>query len=1397
MNKRVLALFLCCALVFGMVPVALSAAFSTGSDLTICDSSGAPADSITLPQNDKTTLTAVAETDAGHYQWQIRVSDSVWANIAGSTEPTLELSYAMVASLLKENSVDIRCRLTNDVTNVTYSNIAAVTVEAAQLRAAAKRAPAFGSVISGAEPIGEPIISEAPVFVQSTPASAPAAQNEEAPAAEPSAQPPEEALTTGNDESAPEQEPNDGGSSEDPSAPAPTTYSIVINYIYADGTQAAPSWTATVATGTTYQQEVKSPVVLGYTPDQETVTVNASEETTIYVIYRAAEVNYTVKHLQQKVENDTYELAETETKTGYTEKEVGGELAKKYEGFYSLLYDTTTAIAADGSTNVEVYYDRYYYLMSFNLDGGYGVEPIYARYGAKIEVGKPEKPGYTFAGWDAEIPATMPAKNSSYKANWKIGTSGFTVVFWYENADDNGYSVAGSYKPANVEPGTEKKSEDYKNQSFDGRDDTHFTYNAEKSETVTVSGDGSTVLNVYFTRNTYTLTFKDAQQTLTCTRTEHEHSDSCCKYGGTGYNHWYHRDTCCKLGLSEHTHNSRCYTTSDLTITAKYDSDITNVWKTDPIKSLLNQGYVFKSSATSKYYSFLEKMPGQNIIMTKTLWSGSTYEWYYYLEVPAGMSVPAGATTREADGKTYYLYHTTTIVGANISLTYDEDYYPITGYTQRDESVPDFSWDRGNSKYRAYLYYTRNQYELKFINYGITVKTATKYYQADISGEGLTPNYPDTLEANAYVFDGWYTDQFFSENGKFDFTGATMPAGPVILYAHWVPQTHTVKTYLTKDAMDNSEEPLYTKDKVPHGTAIAESERPGTPTNGEYKFVGWFYTGDDEKEKAFDFSMPVNRDLNLYAKWSSDVLVSYAIRYQLADGTVIADPTIGLAPAGMTRTFEAKTGTQLNKDYQTGYFPQTASHSLTIDIEGTAENKKNEFVFVYVAKPEVNYTVRYLEKDTNNVLHEEKHAATRDAVITETFKVVPSYAPDAYQKRLVLSADEENNIITFWYVKDDVHAPVQIIHWMQNTKGDGYTEYSSVTYLNGEIGQEQTSTDITIAGCRYTKGTAVAGETTYDFTAPATPNAVLGTEGLVLNLYYDRIEYPYEFRFLEQGTNKVLADPVKGSARYGAQVTQEVINIPGYEPASGTYNQQDIVIGIEDPATVAKNNVKIFEYVEKTADIKYQVVGPDGSGTLGNYQDNLVGVLTGKIANTEEYLKGSAPTAADGFKFVGWFKDKDCKEPVDTTWVDASNKLTPQKTTNYGTDAKPVMGYEAAIYYAKFELDVADLKITKSGWQDIDEHQSFLFDVTGPDGYSKRVVIEGNGSVTITGLKIGTYTVKEVTSWSWRYKPESDNSQSITLQPTGNTVTFENSRENGKWLGGDAYNNNVFNNSTN
>lgn len=108
-----------------------------------------------------------------------------------------------------------------------------------------------------------------------------------------------------------------------------------------------------------------------------------------------------------------------------------------------------------------------------------------------------------------------------------------------------------------------------------------------------------------------------------------------------------------------------------------------------------------------------------------------------------------------------------------------------------------------------------------------------------------------------------------------------------------------------------------------------------------------------------------------------------------------------------------------------------------------------------------------------------------------------------------------------------------------------------------------------------------------------------------------------------------------------------------------------------------------------------------------------------------------------------------------------------------------------------------DLTIKKTGCEAIDESQSFVFSVTGPNGYSTQVVIPGNDSVTIKGLPAGEYTITEDTSWSWRYEPTA-NPQTVTVDDVENgtaTVTFNNTRDHEQWLDGNAYAWNLFDGS--
>lgn len=961
-------------------------------------------------------------------------------------------------------------------------------------------------------------------------------------------------------------------------------HTVVINYVFENGKQAAPSWTATLAEGSNLEQTVTSPTVVGYEPDPATFNVSVNNITankTYTVTYHPANVGFTVNHYLQNVADNNYTLNVSERHDGFTESEVGDGLAETYPGFAALLYNTKAKVAADGSTVVEIYYDRNYYMMSFNLDGGYGVEPIYARYGTPVKVENPTKPGYTFNGWEPTVPTTVPAENTTYKAKWQAEkTAKVTVVVWGENADDENYSYIKSVETTAPVGSTLTAIPSGTNLNMGTK-----LWELKRVEQTTVAADGSSVLNVYYDRKEFTLTFKYDYRSVV----------------GDG-------------------HVGATYQKTG-TITAKWDADIG--------AKFLAMNTAAKGSQWSRnengkdpWTAFLQIMPAENRTYYCQNTSNTAQSAYYY--------------TEGLDGK-YVLKHTVNAYYKNSLYISSEDFYPMEGFTYDhgfdgdDDELPspDDIDDDTNVAYPwsgAKFYYKRNSYDLVFISNNTEVETSKVKFEAALgtsNGESFAPSYPSNFEPNAFEFAGWYQDP---EGVKPVDWNAKMPAASVTVYAKWAPKTHTVRTFLDKDSMSGTS---LSSETVAHGNLAT---KPTDPKNdeGEYVFVGWFYE-ENGVEKAFDFSMPIVKDLNLYAKWSSNTLVAYTIKYVLEkDGTtVIADETTGSALAGTTLTFEAKTGDELNKDYQSGYFPHTGSHSLTMDINGN-----NEFTFVYVAKEKVNYTVRYLEKGTEKVLHEEKTAETSNAIITEKFVQISGYAPDAYQKRLVLSATEAENVITFWYTKDELHAPVQIVHWTQNIAGEGYTEYQSSTNLNGEIGQTYTGTPLTIPGFTYNaEKSNASGELT--------------AEGLELNMYYDRVKYSYTVRYVDAADNNKDIDPaanVTGEGLFGAQVIGSQKKFNGYMPADNEPAQKSIIIG-------TGTNEIIFYYYP------CYYIGHVRSGSLNN-TDTIR--LTGSKANL-------TAAVTPGYLYGGAFTDVACDAANVQTFTQGETAInfTPIKGETY------------------------------------------------------------------------------------------------------------------------------------
>ena len=658
------------------------------------------------------------------------------------------------------------------------------------------------------------------------------------------------------------------------------------------------------------------------------------------------------------------------------------------------------------------------------------------------------------------------------------------------------------------------------------------------------------MVNVYYNRDTYTLTFKVDE--------------------GIVFSNWKTKAEFKNI---------------------KYGADTSTWWSQAP------SGYLwYTTSDGNTFYTAAPDMPNRNLVIYGKTSSGSSTVHYYEVDTTNRVRPDLKIGTSGWEFTT-------------------EDYIKIPGFTYA-------SSDGDNLGNNYYIYYSRNSYNLDFNNNGTIVKSEKVPYEKALVEYKFVPEYPSGLEENAYTFDGWYTDPGCTV--AVDWDNATMPYNNTILYAKWAPKTHTVRTYLNEEAMNNNQQ-LGETQTVAHRAQATEPTLPKT----ELQFVSWFYKDENGNEHAFNFSMAVTRDLNLYAKWSSTILKTYTVHYVLAsDGvTKIADDTTGSALVGNTKTFYAKGDTDLYPDYRAGFYPDAVSKSLTVSADGT-----NEITFYYEDAGVVPYTVKYLDKATNEPLRDEKVVDNnRKAVVTEKALTISGYVADEYQKTLVVTKNGEN-VITFWYTRDEAHAIVYYAHHVRNIDGTGYDLYTEGSY-KGDVGtyyKEGIKDDIPGFTFEYATVNGVRTD--------KAPGAALTTAGLELELYYTRNNYTYTVRHIDSSTNQNIVDPETKSAPFGKTVAESAKNFDGYRlNDSVSQATQQITIRVDETLNVITFYYVPVFYVQhiqggqnkwtETYDVK------DGF----NLTDKVNLKKDGSAVSTGSFLYGGTFEDAEGYTNVANF----------------------------------------------------------------------------------------------------------------------------------------------------------------
>ena len=696
------------------------------------------------------------------------------------------------------------------------------------------------------------------------------------------------------------------------------------------------------------------------------------------------------------------------------------------------------------------------YWVTFNTTGGSMVASCSVTKGDTLDlrgVTAPTRTGYSFKGWSTTadganvVTSIAPTADTTLYAVWEGVDVKYMVVYWGENADDANYSAlatatltgkVGSTVTLNATTGALPKSVS---------DRQHFKFSS--SDSATIRADGSSVLNVYFSRNSYTLTFRKYTWEL---------------FGGN-------------------------YETV-ATITAKYNASIFAEFGKPPFNTTYN-GRAWECTDSSKYnYALqtLDRMPGFDATFNLYDKSSNKLKTIYYYVQNVGTTVNSSRWPTSTanfslykEVQTYFNY-----------ATYDEEYHNIDGFNRYSASVAGFYRNQKDfSNNTLYLYYMRKSYTLTFNNYGAVSDNTVEYEAKLDSYNNYVPARPEGFSENA-VFMGWYEvepSQITSTTQRFDFTGKTMPADNLTLFAYWVekPVTLTVQvptlggytasnyevaigTVISgvdvfKDAEAKIAEAGRTVLKWVYedGTAVDVNSAIGSDTTVKAVLEGDVYTLTyvtgtdaaitDENRYEYEALAQVKDGSGLksgdkvFACWTDETgKVYYPGSYVTMTGnkTLIAnyvDPSVKVTltyhsnfDTDQTKTIDAvpnndkvsvmdytSTGLPSRPGYQVKGWKDANGVEYAVGSEARLDNNGSNDLYAVWEAINVDYTVRYLWNGTEDKVADDKVVAdqTVGQTITETPITVGGYtAVSTDSQSITLVPDSSSNVITFYYYKN-------------------------------------------------------------------------------------------------------------------------------------------------------------------------------------------------------------------------------------------------------------------------------------------------------------------------------------------------------------------------------------------
>lgn len=643
--------------------------------------------------------------------------------------------------------------------------------------------------------------------------------------------------------------------------------------------------------------EGADPVLTFIMPNHDVEAVPVFEAKQYSIVFHGAEIEHDPYIYGQDLDLNSIP---NPTKNGY-----------QFEGFY---YDEafTNEVGAsdkmgdeqDGELDIYIKFEALNYDLKFDMDGGSVIDKKSIAFNAKVADAvkdlTPTKQGYTFKGWEFngnalsnELTmensgiefASISSSGLTIKAKWEAAEVSVKVSYQLENAEDNKFTENSSDSTIKALTGSTYSLLEEDAPAFE-----HFSF--DHSESKEVAADGSTVVNVYYSRDVHEVSVTNNDDISESLSRKYGQKlgalDS--KYARNGYEIKLSIDGVEKTEseftnfvVSEDIEVVVSYEALEQTVSFNADGgmfagdvstknvgfdtgvevDLTKV--EEPVRD----GYTFTGWTTENDVEVVDNkftMPAGNLTF-KATWAINSYK----VSVSSDKGTPASEATFE--------------YGSEISFA---DYVMTeTGYTLTGFEVDEVTYELDDS-----INVPSHDIVLEAI-WEANKTTITFHGNGGSSTSTVEPQviaYSDASKALAankftrpgYNFIGWSTTEdgevAYADEADFDqFDGLNETED---LYAVWEEKSITI----TFDSVDGTAVDPITSD---YNSLI---DNPNAPQKAGYVFAGWFLNKDnDEGGRQYIGLMSYTENTTLYAHWE---LANYEVIFNSAGGSSVDSVTV-------------------------------------------------------------------------------------------------------------------------------------------------------------------------------------------------------------------------------------------------------------------------------------------------------------------------------------------------------------------------------------------------------------------------------------------------------------------------------------------------------------------------